>query len=164
MTNLSDAIFWTSLLVLLALTLWRFVRNRNILRSLLAIGVLIAFGAGYYVLFQSGSQIQAKGEQPHQSAFIVVLYVCMLLGMAANYFYRRYVATKTVRPPFDVGNFIAPIFVSPIVFIPLLSAFLNTYVDLANLTAPKLMIFFVTFQNGFFWKDFFDNQQREQQK
>jgi hypothetical protein len=160
--NISDAVFWISLVGLFVLTLWGFLRNRNIARSLLLIAILSAAGAGYYALFQTGSQIRPKGDQPNQWAFIVVLYVCMLLGMASNYAYGRFATTRSTRPPFDAGNFVAPILVSPIVFIPLLGAFQNAYVDLANLTVPKLMIFLVTFENGFFGKEFFDNRQREQ--
>ena len=58
--------------------------------------------------------------------------------------------------------FIAPVFASPIVFIPLLTAFQNANVDLNRLTVPKLLIFFVAYQNGFFWKEFFDLKQREE--
>lgn len=164
MVNVSDAVFWISLAGLFVLTLWGFVRGRNILWSLLLIAILSAVGVGYHVFFQSSSQISPKGDQPHQWAFIVVLYAFMLLGMASNYLYGRFETTKSTRPPFDAGNFVAPIFVSPIVFIPLLGAFQNTYVDLTNLTVPKLMIFLVTFENGFFWKEFFDNRQRKKKK
>jgi hypothetical protein len=74
----------------------------------------------------------------------------------------RYAGPRPNRQPFDLGTFLAPMLVSPIVFIPLLSAFQSIDVDLANLATPKLMIFLVTFENGFFWKAFFDNRRREQ--
>ena len=47
-----------------------------------------------------------------------------------------------------------PIFVSPIVFIPLLTVItdVNTTGAFAQ---PKLMVYFIAFQNGFFWRAFF---------
>lgn len=149
---------------LLVLTARDFLRSRNVARSLLVAAIILAAGAGYYALFQSGSQIRPKGDQPNQWAFIGVLYIFMLLGMASNYLYGRFSMTKSTRPQFDTGNLAAPMMASPIVFIPLLGAFQNTYVDLANLTAPKLMIFLVAFENGFFWKEFFDNRRRGQKR
>jgi hypothetical protein len=162
--NLSGAVFWLSLAGLIVLTLRNFLLSKNIARSLLLIAILSAVGVGYYALFESGSQIRPKGDQPNQWAFIVVLYVCMLLGMASNYAYGRFVKTKSARPPFDAGNFVAPMLASPLVFIPLLGAFQDTYVDPANLTVPKVMIFLVAFENGFFWKEIFDNRRREQER
>src|SRR5271167_1617348 len=96
-----------------------FLRSRNIALCLLCIAILTAVGVGYYALFRSGSQIVTKGDQPNQWAFVSVLYVCMLLGMASNYAYARFMTSRPTRLPFDVGNFVAPMLVSPIVFIPL---------------------------------------------
>jgi hypothetical protein len=46
------------------------------------------------------------------------------------------------------------------VFIPLLAAVQGADLRLEELTAPRMMIFFVAFQNGFFWKNFFDQKQK----
>jgi hypothetical protein len=162
--NLSDAVFWISLAGLFVLAARDFVRSRSIGRSFLHVVVLLACGGTYLGLFQSGSRVLPKGDQPHQWAFVVVLYICMLAGMAATHLYDRFASPKPDRRPFDLGNFIAPMLVSPIVFIPLLSVFQSAYVDLANLAAPKLMIFLVAFENGFFWKAFFDTRQKEQKR
>jgi hypothetical protein len=83
--TLGDAVFWISLAGLFVLTVRGFVRSRNIGRSFLHVAVLLACAGTYLALFQSGSHIQPKGDQPHQWAFVVVLYLCMLAGMAANY-------------------------------------------------------------------------------
>jgi hypothetical protein len=112
--------------------------------------------------FQSSSEIRPKGDQPHQWAFIVVLYACMLLGMASNYLYGRSATTKSTRPPFDAWNFVKPMLASPIVFIPLLGAFQSASADINLTPTGKLMIFLVTFENGFFWKEIFDNRRRGQ--
>jgi hypothetical protein len=162
LANTGDAVFWLSMAGLFVLAARNFLRSKKIGPILLWIAVLSTCGGGYVALFRSTSQIQLKGDQPHEGAFVVILYICMLAGMAANYLYGRFASPERSRQPFDLGNFLAPILVSPIVFIPLLGAFQSVYVDLANLTATKLMIFFVTFENGFFWKEFFDNRQREQ--
>ena len=101
----------------------------------------------------------AKGSQDLTLA--VALYVCMLGGMLAQYIYRRFEKPSGERAAWDWGLFVAPAFASPIVFIPLLAAFQAAEVKLDELTAPRLMIFFVAFQNGFFWKDFFERKQKE---
>jgi hypothetical protein len=109
------------------LTVTDFARSRNIGRSFLYAAVLLAWGGTYLDLFQSGSRVQPKGDQPHQWAFVVVLYICMLAGMAANHLYDRFASPKPDRQLFDIGNFLAPMLVSPIIFIPLLRVFQSTY-------------------------------------
>ena len=52
-------------------------------------------------------------------------------------------------------------FAAPIILIPLLAAFQGADIDLAKLTTPRIMMFCVAFQNGFFWKEFFDRKQKE---
>ena len=84
----------------------------------------------------------------------------MLLGMLAQYGYNYFVTPKSDRKAFDLGVFIAPVFASPVVFIPLLAALQNADIDLTALTIPRMMVFLVAFQNGFFWKDFFDRQRQ----
>lgn len=126
-------------------------------------------GLALFVLFLNrlfgfpvpATELTAKGKS---GDFILAaaLFFCMLLGMVSQYLYRRFEKPKRRRTKFDWGVFIAPVFASPIVFIPLLAAFQNADVDLANLTVPRLMIFFVAYQNGFFWKEFFDRKQREE--
>jgi hypothetical protein len=88
----------------------------------------------------------------------------MLLGMAAQYGYNRFEQPKAERKAFDFGLFIAPIFASPIIFIPLLAALQNADLDLTRLTTPKMMVFFVAFENGFFWKEYFDHRRLEKGK
>jgi hypothetical protein len=56
--------------------------------------------------------------------------------------------------------FLMPIFASPIVFIPLLT--LTSEVAMGGaFTRPKLMVYLVAFQNGFFWKSFFEQRKAE---
>jgi len=95
-----------------------------------------------------------------QTPFLVVLYVCLLLGMLAQYAHSRLSRPKAKRPPFDFGLFIAPVFSSPIIFIPLLAAVQSAGVDLYRADAARFMLYLVAFENGYFWKLIFD-QRRE---
>ncbi len=98
----------------------------------------------------------SKGESGDDIYFIIVLYVIMLLGMVANYAYQRFSTEKSERKQWDFGLFLAPVFVSPIIFIPLLTAFQQQ-----NSDSPKMMLFLVAFQNGFLWKEYFDHKRRK---
>ena len=109
------------------------------------------------------SSAVAKGPA-EDFAFAAALYLCMLLGMAAQFLYRHFEQPKRKRRKFDWGLFLAPVFASPIVFLPLLASFQNADIDLARLTVPRMMVFFVAFQNGFFWKEYFDRRRTEAQR
>jgi hypothetical protein len=67
---------------------------------------------------------------------------------------------------FDFGMFVAPVFASPIVFIPLLAALQNTpaITGTQGFSAVNLMVFFVAFENGFFWKEYFDHRRKAKQE
>jgi peptidoglycan biosynthesis protein MviN/MurJ (putative lipid II flippase) len=91
------------------------------------------------------------------------LAISMIFGMLAQYLYRHFERPERNRTKWDWGCFMAPIFASPIIFIPLAAAFQNADVDLAKdrMTLPRLMIFLVAFENGFFWKEYFDRKRKE---
>jgi hypothetical protein len=121
---------------------WRFV-----LSALLA-------GAAF-ALYRSGIQpgIETKGAVQETIA-VVCCYLSMVLGMVAQYFYRQ-AESGAGKLTFKPMEFMMPIFASPIVFIPLLT--ITTDVSLSGaFTKSKLMIYFVAFQNGFFWKGLFE--------
>lgn len=111
-------------------------------------------------MFRKEPTSKGVGEN-NEIYFVIILYIFMLLGMLANYFYNRFSKPKTNRESFDIGLFIAPIFASPIIFIPLLASLQTADIELSNLTTTKLMVFIVSFQNGFFWKEYFDNRNKE---
>jgi len=48
-----------------------------------------------------------------------------------------------------------------IAFIPLLASFEGAGINLRNSPSPRLMIFLVAFQNGFFWKEYFDSRKKK---
>ena len=161
--SLLDTLFWISTAGLLVLSALSFHKSKNRWQLFFRILILAACGSVYYFVFQSSPRLLPKGEKPNQGAFLTILYFCMLLGMLCHYLYTLPMAPKRKREPFtfDLGSFLAPVFVSPLVFIPLYGAFLNADVDIANLTPPKFMIFLVAFENGFFWREVVDNRRKE---
>lgn len=161
--GITNIVFWASLAALALLVLIHYSRARKFAWLALWLVLLAAAGAAYFYTFQAPS-LTGKAEQPNQLAFIVVLYVFMFLGIICHFFYAWLSKPKSGRDPFDWGSLLAPVFASPLVFVPLLGAFQSADVDLARLTMPKVMIFFVAFQNGFFWKEVVDNRAKEQQK
>jgi uncharacterized membrane protein YkvI len=162
MPSIGDVAFWVSLVGLLILAVRNFIRHRKVRQIIFSVILLSTCGVIYAAFFESDTDVRPKGEQLIQWPFVIILYICMLMGMALSYLYNLFSAPKKSRQPFDVGNFLAPFFASPIVFIPLLSAFQDSGVDLSNLTEPKLMIFLIGIQNGFFWKEFFKNRHKGQ--
>ena len=89
---------------------------------------------------------------------VVFCYLAMLLGMFAEYGYSQAEHGHT-RLTFVLMDFLMPVFASPIVFIPLLTI----TADMAEggaFTRSKLMVYLVAFQNGFFWKSFFEQRRK----
>ena len=125
--------------------------------ALAVMGLVLHYIFGFP--FSSSSTV-AKGVQDDWIV-AVALYAFMVAGMLAHYLYRRFERPRHRRLKWDWGLFLGPIFTSPIVFVPLLATFQEGGMDLAKLTAPRAMIFLVAFQNGFFWKEFFDRKQIE---
>jgi len=149
-----------SLLGLLLISIYHFIHSKKIshfLLQLLVLGIAFVF---LYHFFYTPAAPTARGDSALNIYFVIVLYGFMLLGMLAHFAYHRFSRPKRQRKKFDFGLFIAPVFASPIIFLPLLSAMQNAEIDLANLTTPKLMVFLVAFENGFFWKEYFDNRRQ----
>lgn len=156
MANMTDVVFWVSLAGLFGLVVYEFCKSRSVVVFLLLIVVLGACGVVYFYAFESHAYLQSKGEQSSGPAMFV-LYICMVIGMACHHFYTYFIKPKPKREAFDFGVFIAPVFVSAIVFAPLWAAFQDAGVSLSHL---KYGAFFVAFENGFCWKEFFDNRRR----
>jgi cytochrome bd-type quinol oxidase subunit 2 len=130
-------------------------------RTLITVATgLAAFAFLLNRLFGFPATVAAMGTR-EDLALLAALYLCMLTGMFAQYAYRHFERTRRHRTKWDWGLFIAPIFASPIVFVPLATSCISAGLDLKALTTVKFMIFFVAFQNGFFWKEFFDLKRKE---
>ncbi len=167
MSALMTSLTALSLLVLAMLAIIRFVKSKKIRSFILQISALVLTTVFLNALFDFPAiapSATGKGEPGQDVYLVIVLYICMLLGMAAQYAYTRFEQPKADRKEFDFGLFLAPIFASPIIFIPLLAALQNADLGLARLTVPKMMVFFVAFENGFFWKEYFDHRRLEKGK
>lgn len=108
--------------------------------------------------FAMPSDIETKGATTGTGIAVVFSYVAMLLGMMAHYGYVQ-AERRQKRFTFEAMSFFMPVFASPIVFIPLL-AIMSDISEGGAFTHGKLMVYLVAFQNGFFWKSFFDQQKR----
>ncbi len=130
---------------------------------LLGIGALAVFVILLNRLFgfPIPEPVVAKGS--NDLVLAGALFICMVAGMFGQYLYRHFERPMRFRRKWDWGLFLAPVFASPIVLMPLLAAFQGADIDLAALTAPRLMMFCVAFQNGFFWKEFFDRKRKEEE-
>jgi len=118
--------------------------------------VVFAFFLNRIFGYPFSPTVVAKGPR-NDLILAAALYICMVAGMLCQFLYRRFGLPQGKRGDWDLGLFLAPLFASPVVFIPLLAAFSNADIRLENLSVPRLMVFLVAFQNGFFWKDFFDH-------
>lgn len=116
---------------------------------------VVAFGLLFVAYALAPAAVEEKAALD-ETAAIVFCYLSMVLGMVAQYFYVQ--AERGGRTfEFDWMTFLMPIFASPIVFIPLLT--LTSEVAIGGaFTRAKLMVYLVAFQNGFFWKSFFEQR------
>ena len=119
---------------------------------------LVVLAASWVVYAVAPSAMQTRGASDEIVA-IAICYMSMVFGMMAEYGYAQ-AERGNKRLEFDIMSFLMPIFASPIVFIPLLT--LTSEVAIGGaFTRPKLMVYLVAFQNGFFWKSFFEQRRAE---
>jgi hypothetical protein len=163
MTAINKTILLASLIAIAAIIIYHFGKN-NRYRALIANLLLLSIiGFLMYNVFLSSDSLslEAKGIENTHYGFVIALFACMTAGMFSQYLYNRFTVAKKERAEFDLGLFFAPVFASPIIFIPLYSAFQSADINIENITSAKFMIFLVAFQNGFFWKEFFDSQRKK---
>jgi hypothetical protein len=119
---------------------------------------VVVLAAGWVVYALAPKAVQARGSSDEIVA-IVFCYLSMVFGMMAEYGYAQ-AERGNKKLEFEPMSFLMPIFASPIVFIPLLT--LTSEVAIGGaFTRPKLMVYLVAFQNGFFWKSFFEQRRAE---
>jgi hypothetical protein len=101
-----------------------------------------------------GKEVKRKLEQgPVDHEIDCKCKVCENGRVGAS-LYARFSSLRKLRPPFDFGVFISPILISPILFVPL-------YETLSNVVTPSKatgMLILVAFENGFFFKGYFDQR------
>lgn len=143
-----------------AATILLYQARRTPRESLPLLGLILILAAVPLALLPLDQAITARGTPDGELWFLIALYGCLLLGMLAQHVYIRFSRPRRRRHKLDVGLFLAPVFASPIVFIPLLAVVQAAGVDLYQAHAARLMLFLIAFENGFFWKTIFD-QRRE---
>jgi hypothetical protein len=163
MTSLIFILLIISLIGLTIVSIYHYIKSKNVRSLLIHLFLIIACGAVLSWFFFPQSTVIPKGTGPDNTYFIIALYLFLLLGMFANYGFSYLSQPSKKRKKFDLGYFMAPILVSPIVFLPFLAAFQNANIEVETLSSAKLMFFCVAFENGFFWKEFFDNRQKEKE-
>ena len=156
---MSDLLNWITAVSLLALAGVLFYRDYKasswkgfILHAVILLAS-IAFLWRFYGFLTP--EPMAKGDN-NEVYFIIVLYLFMVVGMLASYAFQHFSKEKAERKEWDFGLFLAPVFVSPVIFIPLLTAF-----EQADSNSPRMMMFLVAFQNGFLWKEYFDHKRKK---
>jgi hypothetical protein len=102
----------------------------------------------------------SKTLTPNELPAIGLLFACMMAGMLAHWLFVWLETPRRKRPRFDVGLFLMPVLVSPVIFIPLLASQQNADLSLSRLDVPRFMVLLVAFENGFFWKEYFDNRRK----
>ena len=145
----------------LGLILW--MRERRILVLAMAgIGCLalgLFWGAGLIVPpWTSPAALPRPRGGDSSEVLLVVLFLAMVAGMLSHFLFDRFQRPRRRRRKFDWGTFLAPIFTSPIVFLPLAAAFERSGVDLGEMGGSRLIVLLVAFENGFFWKEFMENR------
>src|SRR5579864_6330500 len=119
MPRIMTVIVAASTVLLILWTAWQFRSSVRRIQALVAIIVL----ALYLVLlhfafgFPALSTDFAKGPETDVRPLVLALFLCMLLGMGAEYLY-HYLDSKPEQRKFDWGSFVKPFLVSPLVFVP----------------------------------------------
>jgi hypothetical protein len=164
MSALMTAIVGAAIIGLAALSLYRFVKQRRLrvlLLQILSLVVVVLFLRLLFGFPQPEDGFTARGAGQSDLLIIAILFVCMILGMLAHWLYVWLEAPKHERQTFDFGLFIAPVLASPVVFIPLLASLQNANLNLSEMDIPRIMLFLVAFENGFFWKEYFENRRKK---
>lgn len=163
MTPLMTWITGVSLLALILLASYRYTQTKNTRALFVQLGALALGFAFLHALFDfpfGSAPASRTGEASNDIYFVIWLYAFMLLGMLAQYGHARFSRPQRTRKKFDLGLFLAPVFASPIIFIPLFAALQNSVSDVNT----RVMTFLVAFENGFFWKEYFDHRRAEKEK
>lgn len=160
-------IFYLSIIGLFVYVFSNYRQNRSLWIPLLLILVValahLLIGPSNPFLIKDDSGLISKGDKDTERSvgqeLIIsgLLYISMVLGILAEYFYSR-LTSKDQKEKQSYKGVLAAMLASPIVFIPLYASIQGGETEMNSLNSAKLMTFLVAFQNGFFWKVFFDKQ------
>lgn len=150
-----------SLSAFLAVSIYWFFRDREVLKFVFRLLGVATVCLILHAVFGFPFVAQAKGGTDWQDVYpIAGLYCAMILGMLAQYLHAHFSRPARTKREFDFGAFIAPIFLSPIVFIPLFET-LKTGQQSARASVMTLLI---AFENGFFFKNYMDQRGSQHEK
>jgi hypothetical protein len=130
------------------------LRARHVVRALVGAAVL---GTVLWWIYFATFPPAGRGRGDGESAALVISYVSMVIGMIAHYVYAKAEKGETTLR-IEWMPFLMPILASPIVFIPLVSIAGEVSSTGGLFERARLMVYLVAFQNGFFWKHFFDQR------
>lgn len=138
---------------------YRIVTKDGYVRVLPRVITIAAAGVIAYTLLPR--RVEQMGSLD-ETASIVLCYGSMLLGMTAEYAYSlaERASRGEAKVKFDTLTFLMPIFASPIVFIPLLTLTSEIGAGGGAFTRARVMVYLVAFQNGFFWKQLFEQRRQ----
>ena len=163
--DMSDMMFYLVLLSLVGLvviSIRHSMESHNFRLLAVHLTLLCAFSFLIWLTYQRAGVLTVNGASKNNEMMAVLgLYGFMFLGMLAHSGYKRFVQPQAPRPAFDFVLMIAPVFASTFVFIPLLASLQNDAMNLEGMAATKMMLFFVAFENGFLWKEYFDSRRME---
>jgi hypothetical protein len=133
-------------------TLIEFLRKHYFKRFLFEILLIIGFIIILNITtgFPIPSSRQAFGGVSPLVA-MGIMFVCTILGIMAHYFFY-------LKGKFSWRKFLKPLFISPIVFLPLI----GSVQSISSLESIQMISFAIlAFQNGFFWKEVFERGQHQ---
>jgi hypothetical protein len=167
MPSLATLTVAVSAILLLLGIIWGQYRSPNWLKLILHLIALALYLLLLRFLFGFPALDTGYSKGASDGGFLALalaMYVCMLAGMAAEYVYHYFDAPRSKPRKFEIGTFVKPFLVSPLVFMPLAGSLQSANLDLSHFDAPRLMVFLVAFENGFLWRGYFSRKLAESQR
>lgn len=165
MPELSEILILTSLVGALALCVVEYRKrpDRKRLLSRIALLAVLVFvlhlflGFPKILLTPQGTTISKgigdSGTFANWPIYMIV-YAAMVAGMLSQYLYDWMTKALGDKAPFSWRSFLAPALLSPIIFVPLC----GTLDSGANAEKGTFMLMLVAFENGFFFKSYFEER------
>jgi hypothetical protein len=119
-----------------------FARTRRVRRFIWQIAVLLILIVLDGLITNAVTGRVSFGEGTSSGRVVLVMFVCVLLGIAARYVFY-------LKGAFAWLEFVKPLCISPIVILPLI----GSVQGVKNLETMQIISFaLLAFQNGFFWQ------------
>jgi hypothetical protein len=119
--------------------------GRRMLVELFILAIIL--GALYWTTgFPFATERTAFGGEYSPGLALILMFIGVVAGIASNVFFN-----STEKPTFI--SFAKPVVVAPIVMLPLIGSMQGAALELVQLVS----ISFLSFQNGFFWREVLKN-------